>query len=155
MITKLRRNESFALNWTHGMDDGSGRSTIWVHPGVELEFVFYGNRRPERNREWIELLLEAANSAEGLRMIPEPEPEHAAVGRLHLVAHRRRGPRRVHRSARGNGRLPPASEPTSPSAAVRSEAIVPARGATNNPARGDSPTRARARPGGELGKVGM
>lgn len=81
MITKLRRNESFALNWTHGMDDGSGRSTIWVHPGVELEFVFYGNRRPERNREWIELLLDAANSAEGLRMIPEPEPEHAGVSR--------------------------------------------------------------------------
>jgi len=79
MIAKLRRNESFALNWAHGMDDGSGRSTIWVHPGVELEFVFYGNRRPELNREWIELLLEAANSAEGLRMIPEPEPEQAAV----------------------------------------------------------------------------
>lgn len=73
ILTKLRRNESFSLSWPHGRDGSSGRSTVWVHPGMTLEFHFNGNRSPELNRAWIDALLQAANSADGLRMIPESE----------------------------------------------------------------------------------
>lgn len=77
IITKLRRSESFTLSWQHGMENGSGRSTVWIHPTIPLEFVFHGNRTPQLNREWVEHLLHSANTAEGLRMIPEPEPAAA------------------------------------------------------------------------------
>ncbi len=72
MLTKLRRSESFSLSWEHGVEEGSGRSTLWVHPSMALEFRFYGSRTPSLNRQWVDLLLQAANSADGLRMIPEP-----------------------------------------------------------------------------------
>lgn len=72
ILSKLRRNECFAMSWDTPVEDGSGRSTIWVHPAMNLEFHFVGSRRPELDREWVEVLLQAANSAEGLRMIPEP-----------------------------------------------------------------------------------
>lgn len=75
MITKLRRDESFALNWGNEANSGSGRSTIWVHPAMALEFMFHGGRKPALNRDWIDVLMQAANSAGGLQMIPEP---HAA-----------------------------------------------------------------------------
>lgn len=71
VLTKLRRNESFAFNWSHDVDSGSGRSTIWLHPAIPVEFFFYGSRPAELNREWVEALLHAANSAEGLRILPE------------------------------------------------------------------------------------
>lgn len=71
MLSKLRRDESFAFNWPHSVDSGSGRSTVWIHPSVALEFRFHGNRSPELNREWVEKLLASANSPEGLKMIPE------------------------------------------------------------------------------------
>lgn len=73
MITKLRRGESFTFNWHHGAEHGSGRSTIWVHPAIALEFSFFGNRAASLNRDWIEALLHSANSADGLRVIPEPD----------------------------------------------------------------------------------
>ena len=71
MLTKLRRNESFAFNHAHDVNSGSGRSTVWVHPSIPLEFTFYGNRSPALNREWVEALLMSANSPEGLRVLPE------------------------------------------------------------------------------------
>lgn len=71
MLTKLRRNESFAFNHNNSVEEGSGRVTLWIHPSQPLEFRFYGNRRPEFNREWVESLLQAANSPDGLRLLPE------------------------------------------------------------------------------------
>lgn len=79
IITKLRRNESFSLSWAHGVESGSGRSTVWIDPAMPLEFEFYGSRTPALNREWIEVLLQSANTAEGLRMVPEPDPADAQV----------------------------------------------------------------------------
>lgn len=71
MLTKLRRNESFAFNHINDVESGSGRSTVWVHPSVPLQFNFYGNRTPELNREWVEALLMSANTPEGLKVLPE------------------------------------------------------------------------------------
>lgn len=73
VITKLRRDEKFAMSWNHGVDAGSGHSTIWLHPGIPLRFKFSGNRTPTLNRAWLEALLSSANSSNGLHMVPEPD----------------------------------------------------------------------------------
>jgi hypothetical protein len=76
LTTKLRRNESFSLSWVHGQDDGSGRSTIWVHPAIPLHFHFNNPKQPPLNRAWIEELMLSANSTGGLMVVPEPEESH-------------------------------------------------------------------------------
>jgi hypothetical protein len=70
VIAKLRRDEKFSLSWMH--DDGGGRSTIWVHPGIPLRFQFDGSRAPVLNRAWVEALVMSANSTGGLQLVPEP-----------------------------------------------------------------------------------
>lgn len=72
MLAKLRRDEKFALSWQHGHDGGGGRSTIWVHPAIPLQFVFNGSKQPVLNKAWVELLVESANSGSGIQLLPEP-----------------------------------------------------------------------------------
>ncbi|MDR5701924.1 DUF7882 family protein [Agromyces aerolatus] len=76
ILSKLRRSESFSLTWEHGVANGSGRTTLWLHESIPLQFVFSGNRSPRLNRLWIEQLLLQANSTGGLQWVPEPD-EHA------------------------------------------------------------------------------
>ncbi len=57
VATKLRRSESFTLSW-RGADQA--RSTIWLHPAVELRFVFSS---PEPEMLDPELLQRYANEA--------------------------------------------------------------------------------------------
>jgi hypothetical protein len=82
IITKMRRRESFAFSWEYGRESGSGRDTIWVHPSMNLRFRYNGSRAPELNRAWLEELSMLANSANGLRLIPEPgiKPEPVDAG---------------------------------------------------------------------------
>ena len=68
VISKLRRDEAFALRLD---DDGSAAATIWVSAASSLEFSYAGER-PAINRAWLEALVETANTAAGLRLIPEP-----------------------------------------------------------------------------------
>ena len=67
-LAKLRRNESFAL--TLDAVDGS-RSTIWLNASTALEFRLTVARQ-EINREWLDLLIDTANSSGGMRVLPEP-----------------------------------------------------------------------------------
>jgi hypothetical protein len=71
MLTKLRRNESFAVSLQFDLSAGSGRETLWVHPSSQLSFRFGGSRAPSINREWLDALMLTANSTEGLRLIAE------------------------------------------------------------------------------------
>ena len=73
MLAKLRRDESFAFSFDYDLSDGSGRSTVWIHPTIPLQFKFLGSRQPAINRAWLEALIVSANSVEGLRLLPEPE----------------------------------------------------------------------------------
>lgn len=73
-LAKLRREESFAFSFEHDIAGEEGRSTIWLHPSIPLRFKFSENRQPSINRAWLEALISAANSVDGLRLIPEPEP---------------------------------------------------------------------------------
>lgn len=69
---KLRRDEPFFFTWKDDAAIGDGRSTIWLHPAVPLAFKFVGSRMPTINREWIDLMILAANSPGGLHLMPEP-----------------------------------------------------------------------------------
>lgn len=70
VVAKLRRDEKFTLSWVH--EDGSGRTTVWLHPAIPLQFKFDGSRSPVVNRAWVEALMMSANSTGGLQMVPEP-----------------------------------------------------------------------------------
>lgn len=67
-LAKLRRNESFAF--ILDTSDG-GRSTYWLNSSSPLEFRFERGRH-EINREWLDLIIDTANSTGGMRVVPEP-----------------------------------------------------------------------------------
>jgi hypothetical protein len=72
IATKLRRGESFAFSWRDDAAVGDGRTTIWMNPALPLVFKYYGGRPPAINRQWVEVLLQTANSSAGLHIVPEP-----------------------------------------------------------------------------------
>ena len=72
ITSKLRRGESFTFTWTESANAGSGRSTAWLAPSSDILFRYLGNRQPAINREWIEVLMNSANSTGGLHLIVEP-----------------------------------------------------------------------------------
>jgi arginine/ornithine N-succinyltransferase beta subunit len=73
VMAKFRRNEACSFTWRRGETEKHGRSSVWLHPSIPIEFEFDGTRSPTLNREWITLLEIAANSASGLTLVPEPE----------------------------------------------------------------------------------
>lgn len=73
IVAKLLRHESFLLNWTVPVDQGSGRVSIWISRESQLTFRFAGSRPPAINRRWIEALgLNAARTG-GMLVISEDE----------------------------------------------------------------------------------
>lgn len=72
--TKLRRDESFFFTWKEDPSLGKGRTSVWLHSDAHLEFKYYGSRTPQLSREWLEVLVMAANSPGGLYLVPEPQP---------------------------------------------------------------------------------
>ncbi|KAB1867357.1 ATP-dependent DNA ligase [Microbacterium algeriense] len=72
MTAKLRRGEPFAFTWREDASIGSGRTTVWIHPGSNLVFSYHGSRQPTVNRAWIEALAYTANGPTGLYLVPEP-----------------------------------------------------------------------------------
>jgi hypothetical protein len=77
VMNKLRRSEPFMFDIEVG--DGSGRRSFWIHPSVPLQFHFFGSRQPRINRAWIEELMQAASSPNGLSIVPEPPEENAPL----------------------------------------------------------------------------
>lgn len=81
IVTKLRRNESFSFNWDDEPDvDGDDATrapglhgTVWISKSSSLYFSFDGDPDISLNRKWLELLAASANSAGGLRLLPEPD----------------------------------------------------------------------------------
>ena len=71
IATKLRRDESFTVSWTHPDDQPRGRSTIWLHPSIPLRFVFDDPEPAKLSREWIEDLANSANSSGGITLVAE------------------------------------------------------------------------------------
>lgn len=72
ILRKLRRGESLSFSWIEPTSAGSGRSTIWLHPGMALRFVFAGSRVPSINQVWLDQLTALSHTDGGLRAIKEP-----------------------------------------------------------------------------------
>ena len=68
IVAKLRRGENLAVTLPA---HGGGRSTIWVGIASDLRFE-YQTDQVEINREWLEQLMDSANTTAGLRPVPEP-----------------------------------------------------------------------------------
>jgi len=77
ILQKLARKESFAFN-VADEPPRQGRTTIWLHASIPVQFVFYGSRQPAINRAWLEHLMFVANSTDGLHIVPEPSNGSAA-----------------------------------------------------------------------------
>ena len=87
VMNKLRRGESFMFDIT--MHDGSGRRSFWMHPSIPIQFHFYGKRAVHINKAWVEELMDAAGSANGLTIThepPEPVTPPAPKARAHQTA---------------------------------------------------------------------
>lgn len=87
ILTKLRRGQAFAFSFEHDINGDSGRSTIWIHPAIPLHFKFDETTQPHINRQWLEQLMVAANSGDGLRLIPEPSEGETEMRIPHETAH--------------------------------------------------------------------
>ncbi len=86
MVAKLRRGESFAFSWDEepGVEgeesekDG-GQGAVWVSSSASLYFRYDEPQRGRLNQAWLEALMQAANTNNGLRAVPEP-PDRVATG---------------------------------------------------------------------------
>jgi hypothetical protein len=72
IVNKLRRNEAFTFSWDKPESEGGGRSSIWISAQIPREFEFDDPTPPEINREWLDVLSQAAGTVSGLTSIPEP-----------------------------------------------------------------------------------
>ncbi|MGN7798849.1 DUF7882 family protein [Leifsonia sp. 22587] len=68
---KVRRGESFFMAWRDSPETGDGHSSIWIHPTQNLYFKFSGSRFPKINSDWVEALMNSANSSKGLLIMTE------------------------------------------------------------------------------------
>jgi ABC-type histidine transport system ATPase subunit len=78
---KLRRQESFFLNWVNSVDKGSGRISLWISPNIPLVFRFSGSRVPELNPVWLDVMRDLADTTRGLVLVTESEAEAHAKER--------------------------------------------------------------------------
>jgi hypothetical protein len=67
-----KHRTAFYLTWMMPRGHGSGRVSAWVTPGVQLLFVFEGNRPARINRAWIDALVQGALDGHGITLQPEP-----------------------------------------------------------------------------------
>ncbi len=73
MIVKLRRRESFLMNWSLPQEHGSGRMSLWMSPFIQLQFRFSGGRAPVLNRAWVEALTMTAHRTGGMEIMAEAD----------------------------------------------------------------------------------
>ena len=75
IVAKLLRHESFLLNWTIPVEQGSGRVSLWISRDTLLSFRFVGSRPPAINPRWIEALTLTSARTGGMQVIDEDQVE--------------------------------------------------------------------------------
>jgi hypothetical protein len=75
VVSKLRRHESFLLNWQVPHELGGGRVSIWVSREIPLAFVFSDSTPPRLNERWMEVLLQSSQRTGGMTIVSEAEAE--------------------------------------------------------------------------------
>ena len=83
IVQQLKRGESFAVSWKDSAEIGDGRSSIWLHPGCNLYFKFFGGRSPQISTDWLHLLTDSARSSRGLIVVNEDGSLARAEGKTH------------------------------------------------------------------------
>lgn len=73
IVAKLRLQESFLLNWTIPAEQGSGRVSLWLAPGIPLQFRFSGSKPPELDRAWIDAMTRSSHGVRGMVLMAESE----------------------------------------------------------------------------------
>ncbi len=68
VLSRLRRNNAFALHWKERSDTGEGRRTVWVHPAADLYFEYDSANPGEMDRELLDGLAKAADSNQGINL---------------------------------------------------------------------------------------
>ncbi|PPF66525.1 ATP-dependent DNA ligase [Clavibacter michiganensis] len=67
---RAARREGFASSWRVPGSESGGRRTVWIHPGVPVEFHF-AEDAPVIDRAWADALMRTADTAAGLHLVPE------------------------------------------------------------------------------------
>jgi hypothetical protein len=75
VVQKLRRQEAFTVSWQHPPGTPGGRTTLWMHASIPLQFEFIEPEAPELSMEWIEEILRSANSSGGIQLVREAMPD--------------------------------------------------------------------------------
>jgi hypothetical protein len=70
--SKLRRGEHFAFTWNEESPSAM-RTSVWCGPTIPMSFRYEVAENGDLNPRWLDLLTKSANSAGGLKPIPEPE----------------------------------------------------------------------------------
>lgn len=70
---KIRRGESFMFSWFDTQAVGDGRSTIWISAELPMFFRFSKSAPHRMNRQWLESMVIAAGSSQGLILTEEPD----------------------------------------------------------------------------------
>ena len=81
LVTKLRRHESFLLNWELPAAQGGGRVSLWVSREIPMMFLFDGSRPPKLNERWMEALLHTSQRTGGMVIMTEEQAERGGFER--------------------------------------------------------------------------
>ncbi len=73
LVTKLRRHESFLLNWRIPVERGGGRMSLWISREIPMAFVFDRSRPPALDERWMEALLRSSQRTGGMVVMSEEE----------------------------------------------------------------------------------
>lgn len=68
VLSRLRRNNAFALRWVEHADAGDTRRTVWVHQASDLYFEYDSPDAPQLDRELLDRLAKAADSNAGINL---------------------------------------------------------------------------------------
>jgi len=85
VVSKLRRHESFLLNWQIPNDQGGGRISLWISREIPLAFVFAETAPPKLNERWMEALLQSSQRTGGMVIVSEDEAEAQAARPAHSM----------------------------------------------------------------------
>lgn len=68
VLSRLRRNNAFALRWREKSGNGNGRRTVWIHPSADLYFEYESAEPGEMDRDLLDRLAKAADSNQGINL---------------------------------------------------------------------------------------
>ncbi|GAA1696516.1 hypothetical protein GCM10009792_15650 [Microcella alkalica] len=82
---KLRRGESFFLNWRDPQSVGDGRSAVWIDNSVPLYFKYSRAAHGPLDREWLEEMAVAALGPQGLDLSDDPRMKRQVTAKGNSV----------------------------------------------------------------------